>query len=64
MTSPYLNVLEVAEYLRFTDATGAVNRKAARAWIYRHVAEDQRIKRGASMLVTREGIEAALRRQR
>lgn len=64
MTSPYLNVLEVAEYLRFTDASGAINRKAARQWIIRHVAEDQRVKRGAAVLVTRDGVDAALRRQR
>jgi len=60
MKSPFLNTIEIAEYLRFVDRDGALQLKAAREWIYRHVPATKIRKRGHAILVHVEDIHAAL----
>lgn len=61
MKSPYLRTDEVADLLRFTDEHGRPDQKRARDYIAR-----QRItiyKRGRSVLVRRDDLEATLVRR-
>lgn len=59
MTSPWMTTREVAELLRFVDATGRPD--AERAWEYLKDAQVQSFKRGRINLYRREDVEGTLR---
>lgn len=56
--SPYMNTQEVAEYLRILDSDGRPSTKGARKFLDRH-PNVRRRKRGASVLVHRDDLDAA-----
>lgn len=59
MTSPYLTTREAAIYLRFVDAEGRPSVQRCLKFLYAHAVRTR--KRGASVLVHRDDLEAALR---
>jgi hypothetical protein len=56
----YFTTAELAEHLRFVDASGALDLKRTHAYISRHLPDGAVKYRGRTLLIERAAVEAAL----
>lgn len=61
MISPYFTTLETAEYYRFLDKAGRPSVALVQAWLHKHPRVVVK-KRGRSLLVDKQSLEAELDR--